>query len=87
MSSSKPIRVLEVQTKECLFSCDHEELERAYEFAKQMEELGIDVEIESPSAAQSLATSLGASTEELARELEEEIASHDCDGCSTTPLQ
>jgi len=73
------IKVIHKETKETLFQCSYEESEKAYDFARQMEELGVDIEVLIPGAPVSLAQELGASQEhvqELKDFMEEEIKSH-----------
>lgn len=94
MSETK-VRVIDAIGGECLFECSMEDVERAYQFATQMEELGLDVKIDAPSLPETLGSSLGASEDQrrlLKQELEHEIDSHNspCGGCETpvdTPRQ
>lgn len=78
------IRVIEKNSNDILFECSSDDAEKAYEFAAQMEELGLDVVIKQPSVAESLSMTLGASQEELQKiqeELNDEIESHNPDSC------
>ena len=73
------VKVIEEQSQTVLFECDLEKIEDAYRYAVELEGMGIDVKILSPSLPESLGESLGMSSFELNRlkiELEEEIDSH-----------
>ena len=73
------IKIYEFNTNELLASFPLEKSEQAYAFAKQMEEIGVDVRMEQPSVNHSLGHSLGMSDEELENlslAIDEEIASH-----------
>ena len=62
-----------------LFSCCVEKYEEAFEFAKQMEELGIEVQLQGPSVVETLGTSLGADSKqilELRNSFSDEIEGH-----------
>ncbi|WP_417336085.1 hypothetical protein [Halobacteriovorax marinus] len=78
MSKSK-IKVIEANTKEVLFECDFEDHEKAFEYARELEEMGIDIKIHAPSLSETLAVSLGADEADLSTlrsEVDNEIASH-----------
>lgn len=78
------IRVFEKNSNDILFECSADEADKAYEFAAQMEELGLEVEIKQPSVAESLSITLGAKQEELEEirnEIRDEIESHTEDSC------
>lgn len=78
------IQVLDVQTDQILFECSIGDSEKAYEYAAQMEEMGLDVKVQSPTLSQTLTSSLGLSREEIAeyeRSMEEEIEHHDGSCC------
>ncbi len=82
----KPIKVYDSQGQE-LASFSLEERNKAFEYAEQMEEMGIEVTLKEPSLPETLIASLGASemdTGRLRREIDEEIESHGTDCCSTT---
>lgn len=83
------VRVIEVQSGECLFETQMEHIDLAYKYASEMEEHGIDVKITSPSLPETLGMSLGATSEQqeaLRRELQDEMDSHDsaCSSCVTS---
>ncbi len=88
---SSRIKVLEKQSGEVLFECEVTEEEKAYTYAKDMEELGIDVEVKIPSVSETLISVLGASEKDvdtLKHMMDEEIESHNdvsCDDCLPTP--
>jgi hypothetical protein len=82
------IRVLDIHTEQVLFECALTESERAYEFAAQMEEMGLDVKVDSPTLSQTLTQSLGLSNEEQATyqaSMEEEMEDHDASCCFDGP--
>lgn len=72
------VKVVDEQDQ-VLFECSTGEAEKAWTYARQMEELGIEVRLVSPSLPETLAKVLGGTDEELAtlrHELDEEIDSH-----------
>tara|TARA_R110000868_G_scaffold16687_5_gene74183 strand:- start:1908 stop:2177 length:270 start_codon:yes stop_codon:yes gene_type:complete len=72
------VKVLDEQ-EQILFECPMEQADRAWEYARQMDEMGIAVKISAPSLPESLAKVLGSGEEELANlrfELDQEIDSH-----------
>ncbi len=78
------ILVRDILSQQTLFECELAESEKAYQYAAHMEELGIDVEVISPTLSETLTASLGLSPE--AREqyrmsLEQEIESHEGSCC------
>jgi hypothetical protein len=80
---SGKVKVIEQSSQEVLFECEIHEMERAYNYAEQMEEIGLDVKIEAPSAPETLARSLGSSEEtisSLKAEIQKEIEDHDIEG-------
>lgn len=85
MEKSKPkILVRDVQTKSVLFECAITESEKAYQFAAEMEEMGLDIEVISPTLGETLSNSLGLNQEELQKykeSLEEEMDSHEGSCC------
>jgi hypothetical protein len=67
-----------------LFECSLTESEKAYQYAASMEELGLDVEVISPTLSESLSSSLGLSREqqqEYKESMEEEIEAHEGSCC------
>lgn len=87
MEKSRPkILVKDVQSKQILFECALTESEKAYQFAAEMEEMGLDLEVIIPTLGETLSNSLGHSKEELAQykeSLEEEMDSHEGSCCFT----
>jgi hypothetical protein len=78
------IKVVDVESETVLFECELNESEKAYEYAAEMEKLGLDVIIKNPTVTQTLSESLGISTEDserLEEELAEEIEGHNCEPC------
>ena len=62
-----------------------EEIEQAYHFAQKMEEMGLEVYVESPSITKTLALSLGISDQRLKtyeQSVDQEIDDHDCSSCA-----
>lgn len=79
MSEHKHVKVIDKNTNTVLYSCSIEEIDTAYDYAKKMEDLDIDVEVISPGSAMSLALNLGATPKEieaLQGILEDEIEDH-----------
>lgn len=73
------IRVFDRQTGQILFECPLTDSEKAYQFAAQMEEIGLDIGIASPTLADTLSGSLGVSQEQIEtykKSMDEEIESH-----------
>jgi hypothetical protein len=73
------VRVLDQQSGQILFECSIQESEKAYQFAAQMEAIGLDIKVLVPTLSQTLSQSLGLSREQQATyesSLEEEIESH-----------
>lgn len=80
------IQVRDVQTKQTLFECKVEESEKAWQFAAEMEEMGLDIEVVAPTLSETLSDSLGLTKEELEaykESLEEEMESHEGSCCFT----
>lgn len=78
------ILVRDVQTQQTLFECSIHESEKAWQFAAEMEEMGLDIEVISPTLSDTLSSSLGLSQEELAaykESMEEEMEHHDGGSC------
>ena len=63
MNQKNIVRVVD-QAEQELFRCSIEEREKAFEFAKQMENLGIEVTLQEPSSVETLAMSLGIGAQE-----------------------
>lgn len=88
MEKEKPkILVRDVGTQQVLFECPLTESEKAYQFAAEMEELGLDIEVVAPTLGDTLSSSLGLSREqqqEYKESLEEEMESHDGSCCFTS---
>ena len=75
------VKVMATASQEVLFQCHMDEEAKAYEFAQNMEKMGVEVTIDIPSVAQTLASSLGIEEqdwEEYQRSMEREIDDHDC---------
>jgi hypothetical protein len=85
MEKSKPkILVKDIQTEQILFECEINESEKAYQFAAEMEEMGLDIKVFSPTLSETLSDSLGLTHEQLEEykdSMEHEIESHDGSCC------
>lgn len=82
---SRRIKVIEINSKEVLFECDVDDEDKAYAYAKDMEDMGIEVEINSPSLPETLVSTLGANQEDieaLKKMMNEEIESHSETTCN-----
>lgn len=89
MSNEKPIVLLDDEGQ-VLATYSLEDRDKAYEYAEELEEMGISITLKEPSLPETLIRSLGASqmdTETLKNEIEEEISAHGepcCGSVSTT---
>ncbi len=73
------IQVKDVQTDQVLFECALSESEKAYHFAAEMEEMGLDIKVVNPTLSETLTTSLGLNQEEVAAyeaSMEQEMDEH-----------
>ena len=78
------IKVRDISTQQVLFECDVTESEKAFQFAAEMEEMGLDIEVIAPSLGETLSASLGLSREEIEaykQSMEDEIEHHDGGSC------
>lgn len=78
------MRVIDSENQ-TLFECPIEDQEKAFSYAKQMEELGIEVKIVSPSLPQTLVNSLGMSEENqkiFDESIDHEIDDHEGGCCN-----
>lgn len=78
------ILVIDVQTNQVLFECPISQSERAYTFAAEMEQIGLEIKVIAPTFTDTLTTSLGLTKE--AREhynegLQEEFEQHEGSCC------
>lgn len=82
------IKVIEINTNDTIFECDVADSEKAYEYAAEMEKLGLEVRVDNPSITKTLSDSLGVSEEDwkkVEKELEDEIEGHnESDSCCRT---
>lgn len=96
----KKVQVISQDSKEVLFECELADESKAYEYAAQMEELGIEVEVLSPNVIDTLTTALGLNKDEedtFKHSVYEEIHDHegqeeasnlvDTDSCCTTYVE
>lgn len=76
---SNLVRVIDNLSGSTLMETTMEKIQDAYSFAAMMEEEGLDIKIVAPGLSESLISSLGASSEEIAaykKGLDDEISSH-----------
>lgn len=86
MSTVSLIKVIDSDSKKVLFECDMGESEKAYEYAADMERMGLQVEIISPTITETLCDSLGIELdqrEDYEQSVFEEIDDHDGSCCAT----
>lgn len=82
--STSKIRVIDQHTGQTLFECALDQSEKAYQFAAQMEEMGLDIKVVAPTLGDTLSQSLGLNNEEQRAyrdSLEEEIDQHEGSCC------
>jgi hypothetical protein len=80
------ILVIDQQSGQTLFECTIHESEKAYQFAAQMEEIGLDLKVIVPTLSSMLSSSLGLTRDEQTayeNSLEEEIEHHQGSCCFT----
>jgi hypothetical protein len=80
------ILVRDVETKQVLFECDLTESEKAWQFAAEMEEIGLDIEVIAPTLSETLSESLGLTRAEkdgYKESIEEEMQAHEGSCCFT----
>ena len=80
------IQVRDIQTQQVLFECAIAEADKAYQFAAEMEEMGLDIEVITPSLGDTLSASLGLTKEQhqvYVDSLEAEMNDHDGSCCFT----
>jgi hypothetical protein len=78
------VKVVEKETQQLLFECPIDQQEKAYQYAGQMEEMGLDVEIQAPTIHETLSSSLGQdeeSVQQLKQSIQEELEDHDSSCC------
>ena len=72
------IVVTDIENQE-LFSCGIEDIDKAFQFARQMEEMDIEVKVMAPSLPETLINALGSSEEDqeyLKKCIDDELADH-----------
>ena len=80
------IRVVDLQSGQTLFECSIQESEKAYQFAAQMEDMGLDLKVIVPTLSDTLSSSLGLNRDEqkaYENSLEEEMEGHEGSCCFT----
>ena len=86
MSNNSKVKVIDVNSEEVLFECGIDVVESAFEYAAQMEKLGIDIRILSPTITETLCDSLGIEHDErddYENSVMAEIEDHDGSCCAT----
>lgn len=79
-------KVIEIHSEQVLFECDAKDSAKAYEFAAEMEAMGLEVEVSSPTITESLCDSLGIihdERDEYENSVIAEIEDHDGSCCAT----
>ena len=94
MSNESKVKVVDVHSQEVLFECPISKSEDAYKFAAEMEEMGLEVSINSPGVTETLCDSLGIEREARAlyeesvvAEIEDHIDDDHESCCTTKTLQ
>jgi membrane-bound lytic murein transglycosylase MltF len=85
MRKVSKIKIIEINSGECLFECDIDQSELAYQRATHYDGLGLDVKVVIPSTTKTLFDALGneeAQWDNVEEELNAEIESHDDSCCS-----
>jgi hypothetical protein len=80
------VKVIDQQTEQVLFECSIKDSEKAYKFAAEMEEMGLDVKVISPTLNETLSSSLGLTQEQIQtynESVEEEMEGHEGSCCFT----
>ncbi len=91
---SKKVQVIASDSKEILFECEIEQESRAYEYAAQMEELGVEVSVISPNVIDTLSNALGLKKDEddafkhsVYQEVHDHEGAEESDSCCTTYVE
>lgn len=87
---SNIVKVIDSISGTSLFETTIEKITDAYDFATQMEEAGLDIEVVAPGLAETLIKSLGADEKEIAeykQSMDDELNDHDDSdfGCAICP--
>ncbi len=78
------IQVIDVHSNQSLFECAIEDQQKAYAFAADMEDVGLDVKVLIPTLAETLSESLGYSQDTLNQYVEsmnQELEEHEGSCC------
>ena len=73
------IKIVDLNTESTIYSFDSDEYEKAFNKARELEELGLDIKIVTPTSIETLGVALGAdhqALEKVSCEIKEEIDSH-----------
>lgn len=79
------VKVVDQNSQSVLFSCGMDNIHSAYLYAKEMENLGLEVKIVSPTITQTLADGLGISAQEkmnLQESVNQELHDHEGSCCA-----
>ncbi|MBD65037.1 MAG: hypothetical protein CME62_07505 [Halobacteriovoraceae bacterium] len=85
MSNDSKVKVIDVNTQQVLFECEFKDIEKAYQYASDMEDMGLDIKLISPTITESLCDSLGIDYERRAdyeQSVVAEIEDHDGSCCA-----
>ena len=73
------VQVKDILSEQILFECDISDIEKAYQKAREFEEMGLDIKVVAPGLTETLISSLGANQEEIEKYklgLEAEVDDH-----------
>jgi len=90
MSNDQKNILIQTIDGQTLARYSYDQREKAFSYAEELENMGIEVTLSSPSLPESLLISLGANTKErehLKNEIEEEIDSHADNCCNAHPVK
>lgn len=82
------IQVVDSDSRQVLFECPVDEAEKAYNYAADLENMGLSIEVLNPTLSQTLSHSLGLGPEahaEFEQSMEEEIEHHEGSCCFKDP--
>lgn len=86
MSTESKVKVIDINSEQVLFECDMTKIESAYQYASEMEQMGLDVKVISPTITETLCDSLGIELDARAdyeQSVFSEIEDHDGSCCAT----
>ena len=87
---TKKVKVIAIESNEILLEVDIADMEKAYEYAAKMDEMGIEVKVDAPTITDTLANTLGLNMEDqdrLKQSALDEINDHEgAESCCTKPF-